>query len=348
MAEETTDLLKEAYTQNYEQFRALNQIMWQIPVLAMTLTGGLWFGVSQIEQNKLLVTVLLLTAVAGNLALSMVLVRFRHVMECYIEWLRNTGEQHFVKVSDGKGKNAIGKFCTKNMRVRSLFLFMLLWSAIFSAIILTGYWMSESKTVPNNDKIASVDYYDQYATSLADGYEAISFEAAYPFLSDVLKGDTFSILDIGSGSGRDAAWLAEQGHTVFAVEPSNVMRKLAKNIHSNNNITWLNDSMPKLSSAALKEKTFDFILINAVWMHLRPTEYNSALERVYELLSPAGEVYVSLRIGPSDEKRYMFEVSPVDFVVQAEMVGFKVIPQGDFNDLLERPEVSWKVFKLTK
>ena len=31
---------KEAYEQNYQQFRSLNQIMWQIPVLAMTLTGG--------------------------------------------------------------------------------------------------------------------------------------------------------------------------------------------------------------------------------------------------------------------------------------------------------------------
>jgi protein strawberry notch len=54
---------KEAYEQNYQQFRSLNQIMWQIPVLAMTLTGGLWFGVSTIDNNAMLVTILLLTAV---------------------------------------------------------------------------------------------------------------------------------------------------------------------------------------------------------------------------------------------------------------------------------------------
>ena len=41
----------QAYEQNYEQFRSLNQIMWQIPVLAMTLTGGLWFGVSSIQDS---------------------------------------------------------------------------------------------------------------------------------------------------------------------------------------------------------------------------------------------------------------------------------------------------------
>jgi len=45
---------KEAYEQNYQQFRSFNQIMWQIPVLAMTLTDGLWFGVSTIDDKPFL------------------------------------------------------------------------------------------------------------------------------------------------------------------------------------------------------------------------------------------------------------------------------------------------------
>lgn len=81
------DLKSEAYQQNYQQFRSLNQIMWQIPVLAMTLTGGLWFGVSRIPENTWLVTALLFTAVVGNGALFAVLFRFRHVMDCYLAWV---------------------------------------------------------------------------------------------------------------------------------------------------------------------------------------------------------------------------------------------------------------------
>jgi len=30
-----------AYNQNSENFRSLNQLMWQIPLIAMSLTGGL-------------------------------------------------------------------------------------------------------------------------------------------------------------------------------------------------------------------------------------------------------------------------------------------------------------------
>jgi len=48
-----TGLVKAAYEQNYQHFRSLNQIMWQIPVLATTLTGGLWFGVTKIEEDQL-------------------------------------------------------------------------------------------------------------------------------------------------------------------------------------------------------------------------------------------------------------------------------------------------------
>jgi len=90
----------EAYEQNYQQFRSLNQIMWQIPVLAMTLTGGLWFGVSKIENNPLLAAVLLLTAVVGNLTLSVILYRFRFVMRRYLAWLKLANPKGFVDAMD--------------------------------------------------------------------------------------------------------------------------------------------------------------------------------------------------------------------------------------------------------
>ena len=36
---------KVCYEQNCQTFRSLNQLMWQVPIIAMTVTGGLWFGV---------------------------------------------------------------------------------------------------------------------------------------------------------------------------------------------------------------------------------------------------------------------------------------------------------------
>lgn len=77
---------KSCFQQNSEHIRSLNQIMWQIPLLAMTLTGGLWYAVAttpdlpRSAQNGLLIL-----AGIADLALVLVLARIRFVMEGYIE-----------------------------------------------------------------------------------------------------------------------------------------------------------------------------------------------------------------------------------------------------------------------
>jgi ubiquinone/menaquinone biosynthesis C-methylase UbiE len=44
-------------------------------------------------------------------------------------------------------------------------------------------------------------------------------------------------LDVGAGSGRDAAWLVSRGFEVWAVEPSEVMRREAQKRHAEASIT---------------------------------------------------------------------------------------------------------------
>ena len=48
-----SDLSVQAFEQNHETFRSLNHQMWQIPLISMTLTGGLWFGVSKVDGSPL-------------------------------------------------------------------------------------------------------------------------------------------------------------------------------------------------------------------------------------------------------------------------------------------------------
>jgi protein-L-isoaspartate O-methyltransferase len=56
------------------------------------------------------------------------------------------------------------------------------------------------------------------------------------------------ILDIGSGTGRDAAWFASQDHRVVAIEPTNEMRIPAMALHPSPRIEWLDDSLPDLNA----------------------------------------------------------------------------------------------------
>jgi len=340
-------LEKEAYEQNYQQFRSLNQIMWQIPVLAMTLTGGLWFGVSKIEDNPFLGSILLCTAVVGNLALSAVLYRFRFVMRCYLDELKRAYPEGFVDASspnDGMGR--IARFFAGEQRVRQTFSILLYWAAGASFVLLSielYQWKSES-TKMNRD--AGIEFYDSHAAALADGYEAISFEDAYPFLVPVFTGDALSILDIGSGTGRDASWLAQHGHTVVAAEPSAAMRTIAATIHADDAIEWIDARLPGLESTLLTPNGFDIILANAVWMHVPPEQRGASLARIGELLVDGGRVFVSLRIGPQDEDRGMYEVSAAEFESTAAQAGFRVFSHGDFVDLLGRAQISWKMYEL--
>ena len=78
---ETFEREKLCYEQNCEQMRSLNQIMWQVPIIAMTLTGGLWYGVATLGAVQAGVRMaLLLFGAAANIALILVIQRVRFVM----------------------------------------------------------------------------------------------------------------------------------------------------------------------------------------------------------------------------------------------------------------------------
>ncbi|MEP1539084.1 MAG: class I SAM-dependent methyltransferase [Paracoccaceae bacterium] len=340
---------KEAYEQNYQQFRSLNQIMWQIPVLAMTLTGGLWFGVSTINDNAMLVTILLLTAVMGNIMLCGVLVRFRHVMGCYLDWLKSADAAGFVDASlMPEGATKLEVFCNKDKKVHTLFLFMLGWAAVCSVVVLAGFWNEKLGLIRLSSSNPSLKFYDEHALALADSYESVAFENAYPFLANTFAATTLplAVLDIGAGTGRDAAWISANGHNVTAVEPSTSMLTIAQSLHPSDHINWVRDDLPQLERLETATNEFDFILLNAVWMHILPKDRAASFQRLKGLLRPDGSIFVSLRLGPVNADRGMFEISSAQFVLDAKEAGFDVTPRGDFEDLLGRAEVSWKIFEL--
>ena len=95
------DMRKAAFEKNHASFRSLNQQMWQIPLIAMTLTGGLWFGVLRVEEFPLFQLALLFLAVAGNVALFFIILRLRFVMEQHLLWLENVYPAGYVSA---KGK----------------------------------------------------------------------------------------------------------------------------------------------------------------------------------------------------------------------------------------------------
>lgn len=90
---------KACYEQNYQQFRAMNQIMWQIPIIAITLTGGLWYAVSTQQGIALFRAPALFLGAVLDLALIIVLIRVRYVMGAHLERLRAFYPDGFVEAA---------------------------------------------------------------------------------------------------------------------------------------------------------------------------------------------------------------------------------------------------------
>ncbi|MGE0668914.1 MAG: class I SAM-dependent methyltransferase [Sphingomonadales bacterium] len=165
--------------------------------------------------------------------------------------------------------------------------------------------------------IRGTDGYAAEAADLLVRYEAISFAEAHSDILHLLPEAPGLALDIGSGTGRDAAHLAGLGHRVVAVEPTDSMRIGAARLHPSNLIEWIDDGLPDLARLAGRKATFDLVMMTAVWMHLDAADRRRAMPVVGSLLRPGGTMIMTLRHGPVPAGRRMFEVSVEETVALA-------------------------------
>lgn len=336
---EPKDLALAAFNQNFETFRALNALMWQIPLIAMTLTGGLWFGVSKVEEASGFRLGLLLLAFAGNVGLIIVLQRLRFIIGSYLDWLNAAYPRGHVPAS-GSG------LFTRGRTVKLVFQLMLGFAALISLVLSMATMATMLRTSPAVPPASTVAWYDAHAEQLADGYEGLEAATVHHQLFGLIAGSPrMRILDVGAGTGRDAAALAAMGHDVTAVEPSAKMLRLARTLHSASPITWSSDSMPALAD---QRGPFDLVMLSAVWMHVPPSQRASALKRLVALASARGMIYMTLRIGPADPDRGMFDVNLAELRRLSDAEHLDVTELGDQHDLLGRAGVSWKTVLLRR
>lgn len=190
-----------------------------------------------------------------------------------------------------------------------------------------------------SDEIA---WYDAHAETLADRYEAVSPESLYDWLKDLLPSKPATILDVGAGSGRDAAWLAYRGHKVIAVEPSSRLRTMARERHDVPGIQWVSDSLPGLRQTFRTGLSFDVILVSAVWMHVAPSDRARAFRKLITLLKPGGVLAITLRSGPAEAGRTFHPVSAAEIKRLARDHGAFVERETTADDQLGRREIGWE------
>ncbi|MAN46839.1 MAG: methyltransferase domain-containing protein [Alphaproteobacteria bacterium] len=173
--------------------------------------------------------------------------------------------------------------------------------------------------------LTSTSGYAEEADDLFVRYEALSAAETHAHWRNLFPVPPVRTLDIGAGTGRDAAWLVSLGHSVLAVEPVETLRLRAAKLHPEPEITWLEDSLPDLANTHTRGERFGMVMINAVWMHLTMEERAAAMGRVAALAAPDARLFISLRHGPIPQGRRMFDVTGEETIALAAPHGLRPI-----------------------
>ncbi|MDE0111258.1 MAG: methyltransferase domain-containing protein [Albidovulum sp.] len=186
-----------------------------------------------------------------------------------------------------------------------------------------------------------VAWYDANFETVVAQYEALSSDAVHGWIRDLLPKGSATILDVGAGSGRDAAWLAAKGHDVVAVEPSASMRTAGASMHARAPVRWIDDRLPALAKVSKIGVSFDLILLSAVWMHLAAGDRPRAFRKIVNLLKPGGLLAITLRDGPVDHARGIHQVFLEEVEDLARDHGAFVERHTEARDHLGRENVRW-------
>lgn len=190
------------------------------------------------------------------------------------------------------------------------------------------------------DPVPGSQGYADEADDLFVRYEKRPFEQVHKLILELLPPSPADVLDIGAGTGRDAAGFAKRGDRVTAVEPTAEMRTRAIALHPFPAITWIDDALPDLAAARALGQVYDVVMMTAVWMHLEEGERRRAMPHVAGLLRPGGLLSMTIRHGPVPNGRRMFEIPDEETIALAEAEGLSLLLRRRGTSL-EQEGVEW-------
>lgn len=200
------------------------------------------------------------------------------------------------------------------------------------------------------------DILDGYAAaatpSLIARYEAFDPGALYAPVLDLLPTRPVRVADIGTGTGRDAAWFARQGHAVLAVEPVSELREAGMALHAAERIAWLDDRLPDLALTQ-GHGPFDLVTLCGVWQHIEDAGRPAAMAALGRMTDTGGLLVMSLRHGPGAPGRRVFGVSPDETIEAAAGQGFALLRRAETGSIQPENRAmgvhwTWLAFKMSR
>ncbi len=167
----------------------------------------------------------------------------------------------------------------------------------------------------------AIDYFNDNAAELTAFYNSLDRGAVHAELIKRLPQGPLKMLDVGAGSGADAAYFADRGHTVVAAEPARKLRDIANKNFKNKNIKWSAARLPSLPRVG---QGFDVVYSVGTLQYLDQPGREQALARMASLLNDGGLLEVQYPTPPT--RPYQFPVAADE--VNAFVDAFNKAGQG--------------------
>lgn len=160
----------------------------------------------------------------------------------------------------------------------------------------------------------AIQYFNEHAEELAVFYNSLDRGVVHAELIKCLPHGALRMLDVGAGSGADAAFFADKGHHVTAAEPARVLRALANKSFKGKNIKWSAARLPALPRVG---RDFDVVYSVGTLQYLDAPERQAALARMAGLLKEGGLLEIQYPNPPTRAHQHLVGDGEIGAFVQA-------------------------------
>lgn len=196
-------------------------------------------------------------------------------------------------------------------------------------------------------------FYDTTASRTARNYEAVDFRL---LVSKVLSyaPEKAKLLDVGCGSGRDAAFYLEQGYDVTAIDGSRAMLREAERYHPELSGRLLHHELPE--RLPFDDGAFDIVTSMAVIMHLWEVILPGVFLDIARVTRSGGILAYSVNTeragldenGNDDKGRHFTCLSSEEWEKLHVTAGLETLDSWESDDITGRPGIRWATFVCRK
>ena len=191
----------------------------------------------------------------------------------------------------------------------------------------------------------TVSFYDRKASELADRYETADMSHMHHLLLRHLPDKGSTVLEVGCGTGRDAAFLTESGFQVTGVDASAAMIDQALRLHPELSERLSCAAAPLPDDSPILDERFDAVVSIATFMHIPEQDLFAAAFQLRGLLRPGGVLFLStslerpgLQENRDGDGRLFLERPPEELRLLFERLGFRLVgryitPDGFARDV---------------